>query len=482
MPSVKKSEAGAGEREVQFDRRAVKMCEGDKALTAAQARKIMGWEEESDTVKFGGDYLLKDDRGVKVRCHNNVSNRPLTRANYEALCQEILRKRWRFNGEPIIVGKSGLVLNGQHTMVALVLAGQRWADDRDKWSDWDREPTIDKLVVVGVDEDDAVVNTLDTAKPRSLTDVIYRSAHFAAMNPHQRKKAARVCDNAVRLLWHRTGAALDAFAPRRTHSESLDFIARHPGILECVKHVMEEDGDEGRVAKVVGPGYAAGLMYLMAASASDPKEYKSAQNPCEDSLDWEEFEKASTFWTLIAGDAPEFRLIRVTLAKMGGGTNPERWGTLVKAWNAYAEDKKLSSKILELSYQDRDGVRVLDECPTVGGIDLGRPEPEEPESKKDKPKMPDPSPQKIERAKKVLKGKQLLRARGERKNGEWAKGDTCWVRSAEGDHYFGEVSVDPWQREDTGEMLVMVRAQDGQEWEEHLEALCLEHPDLDDAA
>jgi hypothetical protein len=490
MPSVEKGspkkaskktekKAATKGREVLYEKPSIRQCVEERAMTAATARKIMGWEEETEEVKFGPDYLLKDERGNKVRCHNNISNRPLVRGNVEALVQEILRNRWRFNGEPIIIGKTGLVLNGQHTMVALVLAGQRWADDKEKWSDWDREPTIDKLVVVGVDEDDAVVNTLDTAKPRSLSDVIYRSTYFSSLQEKDRRKAARLCDNAVRLLWHRTGAALDAFAPRRTHSESLDFIARHPGILECVKHILEEDGEDGRIAKVVGPGYAAGLMYLMAASASDPKEYKAAQNPCEDSLDWEEFEKAAEFWRRVAEDAPEFRLIRVTLAKLGGGTNPERWGTIVRAWNAYAEGKKFSSAILGLSYQERDGVKVLDECPTVGGIDMGKPEPAEPEDPK---RTPDPKPEKIEKEKKRVKAKATMAAKGERHNGEWAKGDTCWVSDPEGDHWFGELTEDPIQREDTGEMMAMLRAQDGKVWEVGLDLLSIDHPDLEDEA
>lgn len=470
MPSIKRDD----EREVIHERIVAKTHAGDRAITAEMAKKILGWEEEKEGDKFGGTFLLKDERGTKVRCQNNLKNRPLVWANVRSLMQEILCGRWRMNGEPAIVGQTGQVLNGQHTLVALVLAVQAYEKDPDRWQHvWDSQPTIDKLIVYGIEETDEVVNTLDTGRPRSLADVIYRSAHFSSFQEKRRKRAAKICDNAVRFLWERTGASADAFSPLRTHSESLDFIARHPGILECVKHVMEEDGD-GRLAKLLHPGYAAGLLYLMASSATDPKEYREAQSPDENSLSWDRFEDAQKFWTLVAADAQELRPMRAYLGSLGGGTRHERIAVMAKAWLAFSEGKKITAASVKLRHGDDDGVRTLAECPTVGGIDVGRPEQAEPED--------DPTPDQIEKAKRSLKKKAMSGLKGSMKGNEWQKGDSAWVRVPDGNHYFCEVDSVPWQRDDTGELLVMVKDQSGRQWEEKLADLKVEHPDLDGSA
>src|SRR4051812_13441590 len=68
-------------------------------ITAEAAKAILGWQEEGDDKKheFGKKFLLKcNDK--KVRCKNNISNRPLYASHIDLLKQEILRKRWRFNG------------------------------------------------------------------------------------------------------------------------------------------------------------------------------------------------------------------------------------------------------------------------------------------------------------------------------------------------------------------------------------------------
>lgn len=467
-----------------------RLCIGKDALNPKQARELLGWE-----VIESGNGILKDEEAKTIVCHNNVTNRPLYKPNYLSLKQEILRKKWQFNGEPIIIGKTGLILNGQHTLIALVLAGQTWKQDREKWSAWRHEPCIDKLIVFGVQEDDNVVNTMDTCKPRSLMDVIYRSAFFADKPANVRKMVARYCDYCVRLLWHRTGASLDAFAPRRTHSESLDFINRHSRLLEAVSHVAEENGNENRIGAYLSPGYAAALLYLMAVAESDSDEYASQKSPSEEHLTFSLWDKACDFWTLLAGDAKELGAVRKVLAAMleeGGGSVAERCALLVKAWSLWLAGKPVTLKSLALQYhEDDDEIRTLAELPTVGGIDLGdasakqveiNPTPAEisevaaqVRANRGKKGGKSTTPEKPAPLDKLDDPKAKQGGKASRKGKDWAKGDKAWVVEPGEDTMFGTITEGPYDT-DAGRKVV-IEDGSGAEWEVDVTDLQLEMPD-----
>lgn len=351
-------------------------------ITVEVAKAHIGWTEETEDDKFGTDYALIDHNGKKIRLLNNVRNRPLYASNYKKIEQEILNKRWERNGETIIIGRTGIVLNGQHTYVGLILAEQaRTGRQSAHWSSvWDGPVTIEKVVVVGVEETDRVVNTMDTCKARSLSDVIYRSEHFAKLPAGERKVAARIADYAIRMLWSRTGAIKDPFSPKQTHTESLLFIERHPTLLECVKHVMQENKEKG-ISKFYSPGYAAGLMYLMACSTSDGEDYRAADLPNEDTLDWAMMPKAKEFWTLVSSNKSNtLKALKEAIGllsnsdTLSGGNMAEKTALMVKAWYRFADGKPLREADLKLSRPlNDDGVPKLDECPDLGGIDLGNP-------------------------------------------------------------------------------------------------------------
>lgn len=347
--------------------------------TVARAKELLGWEEETEENKFGATYVreLKGLYPTKVRCNNNVTNRPIYRNILLTLRQEILRGKWHFNGEPIIIGKTGLILNGQHTLLALILAGQEVVEHPEKWSKyWKSSPTIEKMVVFGVDETDNVVNTMDTCKPRSLADVIYRSSYFSGVAPNDRRIAARMTGFAVKLLWERTGAKLNAYAPMRTHSEALDFIERHPKLIQCVEHIFEEDGN-GQLTQYVPSGTTSGLLYLMASGKTDPSKYRCAENPGESLLDFGLWSKACDFFVLLAGNAPEILEVNKARKRMlNRDSNPshtESCALVVKAWLQYLKGKSIKAEHLKLKYaKDEDGYDQLTEHPIAGGIDYGK--------------------------------------------------------------------------------------------------------------
>jgi hypothetical protein len=191
------------------------------------------------------------------------------------------------------------------------------------------------------------------------------------------KVIARIIHHAVRLLWYRVAADSDAFAPGRDDAKLLAFVANHLHVHEAAKHIWKENGKEDRIRKYISLGYAAGLLYLMGSSATDPKAYHSADNRNEETLDWSLWKKACDFFTAIADGSQEMQAVRMALSMTdedGGLSSGERWAIIIKAWLYYSADKEITDRSLELQYVANEyGGRILTECPVIGGIDLGNP-------------------------------------------------------------------------------------------------------------
>lgn len=356
---------------------AVLMQEGSTngPITVEFAKQILGWEEETDAVKFGPDYLLTDVNDLKIRCKNNTRNRPINVAWCMTLAQELLMGRWRLNGETIVVGKTGEVLSGQHRLVAVILAEQMRQKDEYWLTNWPDEVTMPAVVVLGIDEADEVVNTLDTGKARTFSDVLYRSELLSKYAAKDRKLMSKVLDYAVATLWKRTGARNDAYAPERTHSEGMDFLHRHKKVLACAKHIVDENSNKSLTA-MIPMGAATGICYLMGASESDPKKY--AKNRSDAGLNFKRMDDAQDFFAMLASGSPELNLVRTAIAELSdaetgkSGTVPEKVAIVIKAWNNHAEGKKITPSTLKLEYvTDVNGNAELINAPLLGGIDIG---------------------------------------------------------------------------------------------------------------
>jgi hypothetical protein len=232
---------------------------------------------------------------------------------------------------------------------------------------------IEAIIVDGIEEDSRHTRTLDNVKPRSLSDVLFTSDLLKEYTVADRYVISRIADYAVRILWHRTGAS-NAFTPYRTHSESINFIGRHPRILGMVKTIFDLNEKKG-ISKYISPGYAAGLMYLMASSSTNGSEYWDADPPSEDLLNLEMEERASDFWAEFAQG--KIRGLMDALDKLAetetdGVGYEEAVALVVKAWTMFK--RRVPAKNLSLRYiRDEDGVRRLGERPVLGGIDRGGP-------------------------------------------------------------------------------------------------------------
>lgn len=353
-------------------------------IDAEKAKAILGWKEEGkggSNVKYGKSETLltykdQDGKVVKVRCDNNRKNRPLYNNNVMAIKQEILRGRWQMNGEPIIIGRHGTVLNGQHQLSALILATIEWQADKEAYPHWTSPPTICKCVNVGISEAIEVINTMDTCKPRSLADVIFLSPYFADFDKDRRRKAAAYTDRAVKFLWDRIGENADGQVGSRNHSESVDFIERHRRVLECVEFIMDEGYDELEAnQQIVPPGMLAGLLYLFGAAKTNPKDYFNHESLVETNINWSKWDTAEEFIVKLIHSGEEFytlRQIRAKLIEQQEDYTNVRRDILVKAWNLYLAGEKITQANIKLRYETgEDGIPVLAEHPIVGGVDIG---------------------------------------------------------------------------------------------------------------
>jgi hypothetical protein len=341
-------------------------CYGENAMKVQDSKDLLGWT----VVKAKEGSHFTDRLGNHVVCENNLINREIDWGKVEQLVSVHLRKHadgkpcWEFNGEDILIGMYGSVLNGQKSMIAHVLADQdRELDPEGKGRFWGSTAiTMEKGIKYGLSEEDRVVNTLDTAQPRTLKDVMYRSEYFQDMTVERRSTASKIGGYAVKMVWSRTGAGSVAFSPYMTHDAACEFLDRHPRILDAVRWVAEKNkgqvevvvgvGDDGQLKKgkrgvverIIEPTRAAAILYLMGMSATNSAAYRYAKPaPSEDAVDDSRWQAAIDFWEALIHDDPALDEVRSVLHGLGadnpsGRASPdERVTVLWLAWKLWLE-------------------------------------------------------------------------------------------------------------------------------------------------
>ena len=128
----------------EFDVTLFKKGTKEGVLTASVARKLLGW---TDDVPDNVEALLEDLEGNKIICMHNTDNRPFVKALTHDWMLEILRGKWRLNGETIIIDRTGMVQDGQHRLIGLVLAAQEHEKHSERWTEyWKSEPYVEAFV------------------------------------------------------------------------------------------------------------------------------------------------------------------------------------------------------------------------------------------------------------------------------------------------------------------------------------------------
>ena len=384
------------------------------------------------------EYHCKNVAGEKVRCRNNAQNRPFdndwgggthVKGVFQggALVQTILRGQWAgphtitetkqevyggddpytmndgrvlnkgdkfrasvgsVNGETVRIDKYGFVLSGQHQMTACILADELLAQDRKTGVDNPTTPKyptwaghdhvfIETVVIKGMSDDSRILMTVDYVKPRTSADVFYTSEVFKSASSPERKVLCDMLANAVDTLWSRTGAR-----GYKTHPEIVGFLERHKKLLECTLHLFEEnktrEGKGRGISKLrLQPGICSAIMFIQASSGpkTDGDVYRNEEPaPSEKNLDWSMWDKADSFWTLLANTTPagkDFQQVRTAFHNlidsevfsddnMGlGGNSKEKLAILCEAWGRWKDHPDTAGPPFDDGDLGEDGILSL---------------------------------------------------------------------------------------------------------------------------
>jgi hypothetical protein len=403
------------DRPVKYPNPKMELRIGDKAVTCTEMKNLLGWEVIPEGAGREGVALLEDFEGNKIRCIHNWGNRAFNFDHADEICQDILRGNWRFNGEPIVIGKTGRGISLQHRGVGLILACQRWNDTKVKHrykKVWPEEPRLETAIMYGIEEDPETIRTIDNTAPRKMSDVFYTDPKlgFPKLKPDEREKMTHILEQAIRYIWYRTAGPKVTGLSHLTNSETINYANKHPKILQCIGHILKEsvqiqpqpDGGSKKkdaLARYGPKGRLAALLYLQGCCGSDRDAYAKVKPlPSEKVLDWTHWEKALDFWTRLALAPSNDETLKWLYfanrpdANTGkpetedyvfpDGRGDEKVSVIAKAWLQFLFDEPVTSENIQLSYkkkQDKDPLgndifvngRVETHYSISAGLDMG---------------------------------------------------------------------------------------------------------------
>jgi hypothetical protein len=171
--------------------------------------------------------VIDPHRATQYLAHN-TGNRRISRAHVEAIARDITGGRWMFNAQPICFARNGRLLNGQHRLQAVLLAGC----------------TIEVPVVRGLDE--AAYATYDNHAKR-------RAYLGDPLDSFGDQPLAYAMAN---LLWQHERKTLSMPNAKATAAEIQQIITEHPRLL-MLRSFARKMGPFGRASVI---GYAAYVM------------------------------------------------------------------------------------------------------------------------------------------------------------------------------------------------------------------------------
>lgn len=329
-------------------------------MTATKYLKKTAVKEPISTTR---ECVLTPEDATFILEHYNDSNRPISKSLARLYSLEFLRGEWKFNGENIIFaadveGNEHLV-SGQHRLLALVMASDRYNSSSSEWPLAQLEMRVNVTTGIQLDTADSV----DTGKPRNHTDVLFRSPLVDSQIPEnwnssaaKRKKWCRTLATAARVVWQRQGGKTVSSAEKFVTSEMLLFIeSEHLELCQFVTLVLDSDdgdGGHGGLTKI-SYAYMAAFCYLACLTT-------------ERTIDQHLVDKVSDFLDQVAqgtgfssGD-PAHAITGYWNGLPPGSKDrdTEVCGPLVKCLNALMTDTKVTPAKLKLSKKEVDSYRT----------------------------------------------------------------------------------------------------------------------------
>lgn len=108
---------------VIYDKLTASVFDKDKPMTVTKAKELIGWQEVDKDDPHGHHLTLGQGKNKRyIRLNNNNQNRPFRLNTAKRYASEMIRKKWKQNGEPWIYDKYGECQSAQHRNIALILA------------------------------------------------------------------------------------------------------------------------------------------------------------------------------------------------------------------------------------------------------------------------------------------------------------------------------------------------------------------------
>lgn len=301
---------------------------------------------------------------------SNTTNRPLMPATVKLYSNEMLRAKWKLNGEPILFGVdeqgNNSIISGQHRLHALILANKFYDADPDEYPD--ATTVLHTVVITGVPIEAA--DSVDLGMGRKHGHVLFRDEWVASVIPKEwsnnNSRKAKWCNTlagAARLVWLRAGGATVSSAPKFIVSEMMDFIKEdHKGLCDFVSAVLSASEEDGAGLKISVP-YITALCYI-ASMDGDGKVHKSTKDRVLDSI-------LHVAQNNVTPGTPEHALVTYWNKLFSAPGSKDRdldiVGPFVKALNAIIADEKITAGKLTLTKKEAES--YLTHPPLLSGWD-----------------------------------------------------------------------------------------------------------------
>lgn len=240
------------------------------------------------TPKLAHDWLEKFNQG----------NRPVSQAVVDKYADDMKHGRWQLNGEPIIFGMDGRLLNGQHRLWACALSGTNFQT----------------IVTRGIT--DEAFRTLDSGKNRSTADALYLLGHQKYST--RIAAAAKFC-----WLYENTNVYGEHNAPRQL---IINYVEENQGLIPIVSGIC---GNQSAISTFASP--ISAVCYI--GSHSRPDRVEDFYKPMMDGAG------------LTSGDprlALRNKIIQEGSDRQSSMRGWDRMMYVTMAWNAFCKGKTLT--------------------------------------------------------------------------------------------------------------------------------------------
>lgn len=194
---------------------------------AEERRRMSAWLDERLTAakkKPSAEVVTLTPMLASLLLERNPINRPISPRNANNIASDIANGRFEFNGESIVISKSGVLIDGQHRCLQVVATGK----------------PIETVIVFG--PADAARFTIDTGKVKSAANFLamkefkYSQSHAAAVGYYLQWRSTGRIETSGKGTVPTTAEKVTAADELKGMDTSVEFT--HPAIYTIGSHAI----------------------------------------------------------------------------------------------------------------------------------------------------------------------------------------------------------------------------------------------------